>query len=106
MIYILVSLLCWFFIFYLNQFGKKVAVPYRIRGGGGGDVETNTYYAYQLSLPHQSLSPDKPIYCYDAYGELVYTVEPNNPHADYGLGLYSVPGTAQNTIIESISTAS
>ena len=74
--------------------------------GGGSKPETKTYYAYQLSLPHQSLSPDRPIYAYDAYGELVYTIEPNNPYIDYGTGVYTVPGTSQNTIIESISSAS
>jgi len=103
---IFISICLWFLLLWLGQFGPRVNVPKCLRGGGGGgSPETTTTYAYQIYAPHQSISPDHPIYCYDAYGILVYTIEPHDSRMNYGTGMYNVPGSAQNTVVESISTA-
>lgn len=103
---ILLSFVCWLLLLWLGTLGPRSTVPlFKRGGGGGGSVETTTTYAYQISAPHQSINPNYPIYCYDAYGILVYTIEPNNSTMNYGTGIYTVPGSAQNTTIESIATA-
>ena len=99
---ILLSLFIWFLILKCSRY--DVIVPRSIRGGGGG-VQTQTYYNYQLRLSYQSIDPNYPILVYDQFGSLVYTVQPNDPNMDYGTGQYNVPGSSQNTTIESVSTA-
>lgn len=100
----LFGILCWLFLFKTFN-NERVNIPYKIRGGGGGGVSTTTYYNYQLQLAHQSIDPNYPIYVYDAYGVLVYTVEPHSSSMNYGTGIFTVPGSSQNTTIESVSTA-
>lgn len=107
MMLLLLSIVCWAFILWSGTTGPRILVPSSIRGGGGGGTpETTTTYHYQISAPHQSINPNYPIYCYDAYGTLVYTISANDPNMNYGTGTYTVPGSAQNALIESISTAS
>jgi hypothetical protein len=106
--FILLSLLLWCYLIWIGNKGYKINVPSRIRGGGGGgssEVTSHTYYYYRIKSAHNSIDPSKPILCYNALGTLVYTISPYNTSMDYGEGTYSVPGTEQNTTIESVSTA-
>lgn len=73
-------------------------------GGGGGSSSTTTY-AYRIKLPHQNIDPNSNIYAYDSNGVLAYTIGPNDPRMDYGKGIYTVPGSAQNLTVEGLSTA-
>lgn len=68
-------------------------------------TKIHTYYYYKIRLPHQSIEPSQPIYFYDATGVLVKTLSPNDPNMDYARGIWNVPGEEQNSVIESISTA-
>lgn len=72
-------------------------------GGGGGSTST-TYY-YKVRFPHTSIDASQPILLYNAYGDLVYTLPPFSEYMDYSNGIFTAPGTSQNTVIESMSTA-
>lgn len=99
---IFLSLLCWYLL--LRTSSYSVNTTRSIRGGGGG-VQTQTYYNYQLQLTYQSIDPNYPILVYDQFGNLVYTVQPGDPNMNYGTGQYQVPGSAENPTIDSVSTA-
>jgi hypothetical protein len=71
----------------------------------GTDVEVRNYYFYKIYFAHQSIEPSQSIYLYDAIGNNVMTISPNDPHMDYGRGIYYAPGDSQNSTIESVSTA-
>ncbi|MFA5150825.1 MAG: discoidin domain-containing protein, partial [Candidatus Omnitrophota bacterium] len=73
--------------------------------GGTPTVNTVTKYAYRIKACHSNIDPNQPILCYDAYGELVYTVPPYYANMDYANGILNVPGTEKNTTIESVATA-
>jgi len=75
--------------------------------GSGGSTETtsHTYYFYRIRIPHNSVDPSQSILAYNAFGVLIFTIPPYDVNMNYGEGIYSVPGTEQNTTIESISTA-
>jgi hypothetical protein len=106
--FILLSLLFWFYILWLGNQGNKINVPSNIRGGGGGggtEVTSHTYYYYKIKSAHNSIDPSKEILCYDALGTLVYTIPPYSGNMNYSEGTYSAPGTEQNSAIESVSTA-
>jgi len=77
-------------------------------GGGGSDVETtsHTYYYYKIKFAHTSIDPSQSILFYDAIGILVYTLPPYSSYMNYGQGILAVPGTEQNTTVESVATAS
>ena len=102
MILLLLSILSWYIL--LKNSVYSVNTPRRIRGGGGG-ASSQTYYNYSLLLTYQSIDPAYPILIYDAYGNYVYTVQPYDTNMNYGTGIYTVPGSSQNTTIESVSTA-
>jgi hypothetical protein len=72
--------------------------------GGGGGSSSTTYY-YKLRFPHTSIDASQPILLYNAYGDLVETLPPYSEYMDYSNGVFTAPGTSQNTTIESISTA-
>lgn len=74
--------------------------------GGGGTPKTKNYYYYKIQLPYQSISPDKAITFYNAYGELVMTLPPYSSDMDYGTGLYTVPGDKKREDIIKIASAS
>lgn len=73
--------------------------------GGGTEVESHTYYYYKIKFAHNCIDPSQEIVFYDAFGAEVYTLAPYSPAMSYGTGILSVPGTEQNSVIESISTA-
>jgi len=74
--------------------------------GGSNEVSTHTYYYYKVYFPSTGIIASEPIYIYSANGALLYTVGPNESRMDYENGIWDVPGTEQNTTIESVSTAS
>lgn len=74
--------------------------------GGGTTTETRSYYYYKILFMHQSIEPSQSITIYDLHGYAVYTIPPNDGAMDYGNAVYSVPGSSQNALIETISTAS
>jgi len=76
--------------------------------GGKGDQPESTsksFYYYTLYFGHQSIEPTESIRLYNATGSNVFTISPNDPNMDYGRGILDVPGTAQNSTIESLATA-
>ena len=75
--------------------------------GSGGSTETtsHTYYFYRIRIPHNSVDPSQSILAYNAFGVLIFTIPPYDSNMNYGEGVYTVPGSEQNTTIESISTA-
>lgn len=75
--------------------------------GGGSDVTTtsHTYYYYKVKFPHNSLDPSQTIVFYDAFGAVVYNLAPYSDAMNYGEGVLSIPGSNQNTLIESIATS-
>lgn len=75
-------------------------------GGGGGEIQSHTYFYYKVYLPSTGILRTEPVYLYDATGVLLYTIGPNDERVDYENGMWEVPGQEQNTTIESISTAS
>jgi hypothetical protein len=77
------------------------------RGGGGGATTTtsHTYYYYKIKLAHNSIDPSQSIIFYDTFGTILYTMPPYDSNMDYASGTVSVPGTEQNTQVESVSTA-
>jgi len=74
-------------------------------GGGGGSTSSHTYYYYKFKFPHNSIDPSQPILMYDAYSVLIRTVPPYYSGMNYGIGVLSVPGNEQDTVTESVSTA-
>ena len=100
---LLLSIFSWLLVFKLSGF-SKLTFSKANRGGGGG-VQTQTFYNYSLLLSYQSVDPNYPILVYDAYGNLVYTVNPGDSNMNYGTGIYTVPGSAENATIDSVSTA-
>jgi hypothetical protein len=88
--------------FYLKNFKCEQNNNY---GGGTTSVSTVTRYFYRVKAPHTNIDPSQPILCYDAYGELVYTVPPYYSNMDYANGILDVPGSEKNTTIESVATA-
>lgn len=110
MLYLIpLAIIGWMGLFELARKGWKrtfVPVGFSKGGGGGGTtVTSHTYYYYKIKFPHHSIDPNQSILFYDAFGVLVYTLPPNYQHMNYGEGVLSVPGTEQNTLIESVSTA-
>jgi hypothetical protein len=104
---IFLSLCAWGFLFWYSH-KHPISLPFEERGGGGGGettVTSHTYYYYKVKAAHNSLDPSKPIYCYDPYGTLIFTIPPYDSHTDYGTGTYSVPGNERNTTVENVSTA-
>jgi hypothetical protein len=89
----------------LNFYFKYRNTEANLLFGGGGDVVTTKSYHYRIKACHTNLNPLESIYCYDAYGELVYTIPPNYAYMDYANGILDVPGSEKNTTVESISTA-
>lgn len=109
MLFILFSLFCWLFLWYIGS-NNPIRLCSRIKecgGSGGGETEvvSHTYYYYKVRSPHNSVDPSQPILCYDAFGTLIFTIPPYDSNMNYGDGVYTVPGNEQNTVIESISTA-
>ena len=73
-----------------------------------GDVSTSvrTYNYYKILFTgHQNLYPEKDINVYDANAVEVLTISANDTHMDYARGIYNAPGNQQNSVIESVSTA-
>jgi hypothetical protein len=68
-------------------------------------VKVHTYYYYKVKLPHTNIEPSQPIYLYDATGALQYTLSAYDLNMDYARGIWSVPGNRQNSIVETLSTA-
>ena len=100
--FILLAIFTWLIVFKLSGSIQTVA---RFHRGGGGGVQTQTFYNYSLLLSFQSIDPAYPILVYDQFGSLVYTVQPGDSNMNYGTGIYTVPGSAQNPVIDSVSTA-
>lgn len=75
-------------------------------GGGNSNTTSHTFYYYSIKFNQNSIDSSQPIIFYDAYGNIVYTLAPNYEFMNYGEGILSVPGTEQNTVVESITTAS
>lgn len=75
-------------------------------GGGGGTIESHTYFYYTVYFPARGIVRTEPIYLYDQYGNLLYTLAPNNERVDYEGGLWQVPSSERNETVETISTAS
>lgn len=75
-------------------------------GGGTSTTEVHSYYYYKIKLAHQNIISTEPIYLYNAFGELVYTVPVACPYVDYGTGIISYPSQEQNSVVEEIATAS
>ncbi len=88
--------------FYYNSFDLN---SLRDFGGGKTEVTSHTYFYYKLKFPHNSLDPSQAIIFYNSYGEEVYTLPAYSEYMDYGIGVVSIPGSEQNTTIESVSTA-
>ena len=81
---------------------------YPICGSGGGsntEVTSHTYYFYKIKFAHSSIDPSQSIIFYNALGSIVHTLPPYYEFMNYGLGILAVPGSEQNTTIESVSTA-
>lgn len=76
-------------------------------GGKGEDPTTTTtsFYYYKIYLAHQNIEPSQTITVYDLNGIAQYTVNPYDSRMDYGRGIYTVPGDQQNSMIETLSTA-
>lgn len=74
-------------------------------GKGGSSIETSVYYYYEVQFAHQSIHSSQAILIYDQFGVLKYTLNPNTAGVDYSRGRWVVPGSQENTIIESLSTA-
>jgi len=75
-------------------------------GGGGGEIQSHTYFYYTVYFPARGIVRTEPIYLYDQYGTLLYTLAPNNERVDYEGGLWQVPSSERNETVETISTAS
>ena len=75
-------------------------------GGKSKSVSVHTYYYYDIYFPHSSIEPTKEITLFDQNGVSVYTIAANDPNMDYGAGHFIVPGIEQNSIADSVSTAS
>lgn len=75
-------------------------------GGGGGNIQSHTYWYYKVYFPSHGIIRTKPIYIYDQTATLLYTLGPNDPRIDYENGIWEVPGSERNETIERISTAS
>lgn len=107
MIFLFSSLFLWIFLLYYGIQHPILNINYNKRGGSGGssEVSSHTYYYYKVKCPHNSVEPSQPILCYNAYGDLIYTIPAYDTNANYGEGVYSVPGTEQNSTIESVATA-
>lgn len=75
-------------------------------GGSSGNIEAHTYFYYKVYLPSKGIIRSQPIYVYNSTGTLIYTISPNDARMDYENGVYEVPGSERNEIIETISTAS
>jgi hypothetical protein len=104
---LLLSLLAWSYIFWNAHKHPISNVPFRLRGGGGGETTTtsHTHYYYKIRFPHNSIDPSQPIIFYDAFATSSYFLPPYYQFMDYGNGVLSVPGTQQNSLIESVATA-
>ena len=72
---------------------------------GGSEVESRTYYKYKIQFGHQSIEASQSIILYNATGTASYNIDPNDSNMDYGRGIYYVPGEIENTVIESLATA-
>jgi len=68
-------------------------------------TKTHTYYYYKVLFSHTNIEPSQPIYLYDQTGTLIKTISPYDNRMDYARGIYSLPGDEQNSVYESISTA-
>lgn len=68
------------------------------------ETYVNTYYYYQIKFPHTSLMPTQAITLYNANAVTVMTIQPNDPYMSYDKGVYYVPGSSRNSLVESIST--
>jgi len=101
--------LAWVFCLWYSIKHPIIGIPYRERGGGGGGgtttVTSHTYYYYRIKFPHNSIDPSQTITFYDAFGQILTSIPPYYSFMNYGQGILSVPGTEQQTQIESVSTA-
>jgi len=68
-------------------------------------VKTHTFYYYKIYLPGTNIVRDAPIYLYNSTGVLLYTIGPDEPRMNYEEGIWSPEGKEQNTVLETISTA-
>lgn len=68
-------------------------------------VKQHTYYYYKVRFAHSNIEPTEPIYLYDAFGIETLVIEPGNINMDYARGVYHAPGSAKNSTLESLSTA-
>jgi len=68
-------------------------------------TKVTSYYYYTIRLAHTNIETGQPIYLYNAVGSLVLTIGADDINMSYKDGVYKVPSSEQNSIIESISTA-
>ena len=71
----------------------------------GSSTETRSYYYYKIIFPHQNIEPTQDIIVYNQNGASVLTISAGDANMNYGTGTYVVPGTAQNSTMETVSTA-
>jgi hypothetical protein len=77
----------------------------RYKLSGNPSVTVRQYFYYQIRFSHTSIENTQPIYLYDAFGIQQLVINPGDSNMDYVSGIYHVPGTSQNSVIESLSTA-
>lgn len=73
---------------------------------GSPDITTRQYFFYTVKFAHTSIDATQPIYLYNEFGLLVYTIAPGTTGMDYASGGFTVPGDSQNITFETVSTAS
>ena len=61
-------------------------------------------FIYQVYTGYTSLHPFSSVYFYSATGVLIKELSPLSAEFNYALGIWSVPGTEKNELIELIST--
>jgi hypothetical protein len=89
--------------FYIENYNSTSDI--NLGGGGESEVTSHTYYYYKIKFPHTSIDPSQSVIFYDAFGQEIYTLPPYYSGMNYGEGTLSVPGNEQNTVVESVATA-
>lgn len=72
---------------------------------GGPTVTTRQYFYYKIRFAHTSIDATKPITVHNAVGETILTISPGQGGMNYAAGVYNVPGSSQNSVIEQASNA-
>ena len=68
-------------------------------------TKIHNYYYYEVYFSHTNIEPSRPIYLYNASGEVLYTLSANDSDVNYAAGIWKVPGENVNSVVEQLSTA-